>query len=328
MKSSKSFYKDIFHVKKSNFDELALNLFQYQASNNLIYKRYIENIGIQISNVTKVQQIPFLPISFFKSQEVKTGRWDNEGVFESSGTTGATPSRHFVRKVDFYLKNTVEIFENFYGKLEQYHFLALLPSYLERNNSSLVLMADHFIKRSNSDYSGFYLQDHERLIDTIGRIRDGRKIMLLGVSFALLDLLERHQPDLSDVVVMETGGMKGRREEMIRAELHAVLKEGFKVGQIHSEYGMTELMSQAYSKQAGVFHCPPWMRIILRDVNDPFDLNTKRTSGGINIIDLANVDTCAFIETQDMGKILENNGFEVVGRFDNSDIRGCNLMVF
>ncbi|MBL6448310.1 acyl transferase [Fulvivirga sp. 29W222] len=328
MKSSKSFYQNIFHAKKSNFDELALNLFQYQANRNSIYKRFIENIGIQVSEVIEVEQIPFLPISFFKTQEVKCGDWEAQAVFESSGTTGATSSKHFVKDLDFYLLNCLEIFSRFYGAPDQYHFLALLPSYLERTSSSLVYMADYFIKQSGSRFSGFYLNDYERLVKNIGKIKDGKKVVLLGVSFALLDLAEKYQPDLSGVIVMETGGMKGRRAEMIRDDLHDVLKKGFNIEQVHSEYGMTELLSQAYSTHNGIFKCPPWMKIILRDVNDPFDLNVKRTSGGINVIDLANIDTCAFIETQDMGKVSQTGEFEVIGRFDNSDIRGCNLMVY
>ncbi|GAA0891018.1 acyltransferase [Fulvivirga kasyanovii] len=328
MKSSKSFYTDIFHTKKSNFDELALNLFQYQATNNAIYKSFIENIGVQVNQIKEVEQIPFLPISFFKTQEVKAGSWEAQAVFESSGTTGAVTSKHYVRDLDFYLFNCREVFTRFYGPLDQFHFLALLPSYLERSSSSLVYMADYFIKQSNSPQSGFYLNDYEGLIATIGSIKDGRKVVLLGVTFALLDLAEQYKPDLSGVIVMETGGMKGRRAEMIREELHSVLKDGLGIDRVHSEYGMTELLSQAYSTHDGVFQCPPWMKIILRDINDPFDLNIKRTSGGINVIDLANIDTCAFIETQDMGRVSKTGDFEVIGRFDNSDIRGCNLMVY
>ncbi|UII30217.1 acyl transferase [Fulvivirga ulvae] len=328
MKSSKSFYTDIFHTNKSNFDEVALNLFQYQATNSAIYKRFIQNIGIQANHVKNVEQIPFLPISFFKTQEIKTGNWQTQAVFESSGTTGTTTSKHYVKNLGFYLQNCQEIFRRFYGPLGQYHFLALLPSYLERSSSSLVYMADYFIKHSSSPYSGFYLNDYERLIDTIDKIEDREKIVLLGVSFALLDLAEQYKPDLSGVIVMETGGMKGRRAEMIREELHDVLKEGLNIGRVHSEYGMTELLSQAYSDGEGVFQCPPWMKVILRDINDPFDLNIRRTSGGINVIDLANIDTCAFIETQDMGRVSQIGDFEVIGRFDNSDIRGCNLMVY
>ncbi|ELR69562.1 Long-chain-fatty-acid--luciferin-component ligase [Fulvivirga imtechensis AK7] len=328
MNSFKSFYQDIFNVNKSNFDELALNIFQYQAVANPVYRSYIENLGINPTHVKEVKQIPFLPISFFKTQQVTTGSWAAEAVFESSGTTGQVTSKHFVKDKQFYLKNAHYIFRYYYGDLSQFHILALLPSYLERVNSSLVMMAEHFIELTGSSYSGFYLNNHDQLLETIERINDNRKILLIGVSFALLDLAERYNPNLSGVIVMETGGMKGRRKEMIREELHNELKEGLNVEKVHSEYGMTELLSQAYSHDQGVFHTPQWMKIILRDVNDPFDLDVRKSSGGINIIDLANIDSCAFIETQDVGKMSPGGGFEVVGRFDNSDIRGCNLMVF
>lgn len=281
-----------------------------------------------MDTITEVAQIPFLPVAFFKDHEVKTDVWDPEATFSSSGTTGQRTSSHFVRDKEFYLTNAEKVFNHFYGSLQEYHFLALLPSYLERDNSSLVVMADSFIKKSRSSYSGFYLNDYENLLHTIRNINDDRKILLLGVSFALLDIAETYKPDLSYVTVMETGGMKGRRREMVRHELHAVLKKGFNVGRIHSEYGMTELMSQAYSTGEGIFQGPPWMKVMLRDINDPFDISENRKSGGINVIDLANIHSCAFIETQDVGKKNGNNSFEVMGRFDNSDIRGCNLMVF
>ncbi|MEX2336899.1 MAG: acyl transferase [Fulvivirga sp.] len=321
------FYYEIFHSNQSNFDQLALRLFQYQAAHNAIYKSYITNLGIKVDTITKVEQIPFLPIAFFKNQEVKTGVWNHEVLFRSSGTTGQLTSSHYLRDKEFYLMNTENIFNYFYGDLQSYHFLALLPSYLDRDNSSLVMMADSFIKKSQSQYSDFYLDDYDRLLHTIRSIDDGRKILLLGVSFALLDIAEKYHPDLRGVIVMETGGMKGRRREMIKAELHEVLKGSYNVETIYSEYGMTELLSQAYSKGNGIFQSPPWMKIMLRDINDPFDVSGTRSSGGINVIDLANIDSCAFIETQDLGKMHENNQFEVMGRFDNSDVRGCNLLV-
>lgn len=328
MNSFKSFYQDIFNVNKSNFDELALKIFQYQAVANPVYKSYIENLGIDPTHVKAISKIPFLPISFFKSRQVTTGNWTAETIFESSGTTGQITSKHFVKDKEFYLKNAHYIFKHYYGDLSQYHILALLPSYLERANSSLVLMAEHFIRLTGSPYSGFYLDNYDQLLQNIREINDDRKILLIGVSFALLDLAEKYNPDLSGVIVMETGGMKGRRREMIREELHGILKQGLNVEKIHSEYGMTELMSQAYSYDNGLFHSPEWMKIILRDVNDPFELDVRKSSGGINVIDLANIDSCAFIETQDVGKMHQEGGFEVIGRFDNSDIRGCNLMVF
>lgn len=327
MNSFKSFYQEIFNVNKSNFDELALKIFRYQADSNPVYKKYIENLNIQPTGVRKIQDIPFLPISFFKSKQIKTGIWKEEGVFESSGTTGQITSKHYIKSKAFYLTNSYRIFSQFYGHLNNYHLLALLPSYLERENSSLVAMVEHFMPLTNSTFSGFYLNNYDQLIDAVQNIKDNRKILLMGVSFALLDLAEKYGPDLSGAIIMETGGMKGRRKEMIREELHEVLRNGLNTGNIHSEYGMTELMSQAYSFGNGVFQAPPWMKILLRDVNDPFELDVRKSSGGINIIDLANIDSCAFIETQDMGKMHNNGHFEVLGRFDNTDIRGCNLMV-
>lgn len=330
MNSSKSFYKEIFQVTPAGFNDLALRLFRYQAANSEIYAKYIGHLGVEPQYVEEIDQIPFLPISFFKEQKIVCGEWEVDQVFESSGTTGSSASRHYVRDANFYLDNTVKIFEKYYGDPTQYHIFALLPAYLERTGSSLVLMAEHFLKLSHSPYGGFYLNDYDALIEGINKARmdDDRKILLLGVSFALLDLAEDYKPDLEGVVVMETGGMKGRRKEMIRAELHDTLCKGLNVAKVHSEYGMTELLSQAYSLGNGIFHTPPWMKILLRDINDPFDFSQKRASGGINVIDLANIDSCAFIETQDMGRVVEGGGFEVIGRFDNSDIRGCNLMVY
>lgn len=330
MNSFKSFYQDIFHVNKSNFDQLALDIFKYQAIANPVYRKYIRFLNINPEDVTDIKSIPFLPVSFFKTASVRSGTWIEQGVFESSATTGQTTSKHYVRDKGFYLNNTIRIFRQFYGTLSDYHVLALLPSYLERDNSSLVLMAQEFIRHSKSEYSGFYLHNYDELCNTMSRIRqnnDSRRVLLIGVSFALLDLAEGYGPDLSGAIVMETGGMKGRRREMIREELHDVLRRGLNVKEIHSEYGMTELLSQAYSQGDGLFRAPPWVRILLRDVNDPFDLDVRKSSGGINIIDLANIDSCAFVETRDVGKMHSEGRFEVIGRFDNSDIRGCNLMV-
>ena len=330
MNSFKSFSKQIFDLQPSGFETLALEIFKYQAENNEVYKNYLNHLKIQAAHVNQVSDIPFLPISFFKTQNVITGSWQPSGYFESSGTTGQSTSKHAVHDEPFYLKNTEKIFNHFYGPLDDYHFLALLPAYLERTGSSLVLMADYFIKKSGSDMSGFYLNNLDALVSQIEAIRrreNGRKIVLLGVSFALLDLAEEYNCDLSDVIVMETGGMKGRRKEMIRAELHQVLKSSFNISSVHSEYGMTELMSQAYSDGDGKFKTPPWMKIVLRDLNDPFDLKSGRRSGGINVIDLANFHSCSFIETQDIGSYVSDDEVEILGRFDNSDIRGCNLMV-
>ncbi|MBL3655619.1 acyl transferase [Fulvivirga sediminis] len=327
MNPFKSFSEEIFQVTEENFESVALKMFRYQAEYNEVYKNYVQTLGVKVGNVSSLKEVPFLPISMFKTQKVVTGDWDQEVVFQSSGTTGQVNSKHYVYDVDLYLKNTEKIFEYFYGPLSDFHFLALLPSYLEREGSSLVLMAEYFIKRSGSKKSGFFLNDFESLLAQLKNINDGRKIVLLGVSFALLDLAEELSPNLSGVTVMETGGMKGRKKELVREELHSIYKDKFNIREVHSEYGMTELMSQAYSKGEGMFNTPPWMKVLLRDFNDPFDYHTVKNTGGINIIDLANIHSCAFIETQDIGRRIEGKGFEVIGRFDNSDIRGCNLMV-
>ncbi len=328
MFSFKSFKQKLFLTRLHDFNENALELFHYQAENNSVYRLYLSHLNVNPDTIECPEKIPFLPISFFKSHAVKTGIWREELVYESSGTTGQTASKHFVRDNAFYLANATEIFERFYGPLTNYHCLFLLPSYLERNNSSLVAMASYFVERSGSKKSGFYLHDMEALISRLNLLQEkqDRKILLCGVTFALLELAEKYKPDLSEVMVMETGGMKGRRREMIRAEVHDILKSAFNVRKIHSEYGMTELTSQAYSLGDGKFNLPPWMKVFLRDVNDPFEVGNKK-SGGINVIDLAKVHSCAFIETQDLGIHDDSGNLEILGRFDNSDIRGCNLLV-
>jgi hypothetical protein len=317
----------LFHLRKAGFDALALELFQYQAQHNTVYKEYLNYLCVQPDKVKNIRQIPFLPIAFFKEHEIKTDDWETEIIFESSGTTGTTRSEHHVRSLDFYTDHSVSIFKHFYGDPHQFHFMALLPSYLERSNSSLVHMVSKLIENSGSALSGFYLDDFDQLLIDIEKAKmSDKRIFLIGVSFALLDLAEKPKLDLGTAIVMETGGMKGRRKEMIRDELHNTLKEGLKVEEIHSEYGMTELMSQAYAKQGGIFQTDKNMKVLLRDLNDPFDLQEKQRQGGINVIDLGNFNTCAFIETQDIGR-FHNDGFEVLGRFDNSDIRGCNLLI-
>ncbi|SRR5690606_14089071 len=329
MDSFKRFHEDLFSIRPDAFEAHALDLFRYQATHNPIYAQYVSLLGVDIATVTQLCHIPFLPIDFFKSHKVTTHEWEPATVFESSGTTGQIRSRHYVKDVDFYLRVTEHIFNSFYGKLEDFHVMALLPSYLERENSSLVAMADYFIRKSQSPFSGFYLYDHNGLVEQLKHaINKGGRVILLGVSFALLDLAERFNVDLADVIVMETGGMKGRREELTRGELHTILKRRFNVVAIHSEYGMTELLSQAYSKADGHFETPPWMKILIRDINDPFEIYGEgaKNSGGVNIIDLANVQSCAFIETQDIGRRLNGDSFEILGRFDNADVRGCNLM--
>ncbi|MDH5474679.1 MAG: acyl transferase [Cyclobacteriaceae bacterium] len=323
-----SFKTELFSTKKTNFEEKALALFQFQSKHNQIYNKYIHFLGIDPNDVNEVHQIPFLPISFFKRHKVITNSWNEEQIFQSSGTTGTTTSKHYVYSVNEYLANAQFIFKQHYGAVENYHFLALLPSYLERNNSSLIFMVDHFIKGSKSSLSGFYLNNFDELEHNLKKAYSSeRKVMLIGVTFGLLDFVEHYHFNMPELVVMETGGMKGRRKEMVREELHAIFKEKFAVPAIHSEYGMTELLSQAYSKGEGRFNLPPTMKILIRDINDPFSYQSTGRNGGINVIDLANTDSCAFIETQDLGKVNSDNTFEVLGRFDNSDIRGCNLMV-
>ncbi len=326
--------KNIFSINPGNFAPTALELFRYQATYNPVYRKYIELLGIIPEQITQVAHIPFLPISFFKEHKVvtahtHTAKNPKSMVFESSGTTGQIKSKHYVPDIDFYHAVAAHGFSLEYGNPEDYHFLAMLPSYLERKNASLVAMVQHFIQLSNSEYSGFFLHDYEKLVDVLQKLKNSsKKTILISVSFALLDLAEQFSPDLQDIMVMETGGMKGRRQEIIRKELHGILQNHFNIPEVHSEYGMTELLSQAYARQGGKFRNPPWMRVLIRDISDPFHLDNQLRSGGINVIDLANADSCAFIETQDIGKYHpEEDTFEVLGRIDNSDIRGCNLMV-
>tara|TARA_B110000027_G_scaffold84405_1_gene89587 strand:- start:2573 stop:3412 length:840 start_codon:yes stop_codon:yes gene_type:complete len=278
--------------------------------------------------VKTVQQIPFLPIQFFKSHTIVSNSKSAEATFTSSGTTGSIVSKHFVSDLEIYKQSFRRGFKSFYGAIEEYTVLALLPSYLEREGSSLVYMANDMIAQSKQPQSGFYLHDLEALKDTLLKLEaKGQKTLLIGVSYALLDLIEAHSFELKHTIVMETGGMKGQRKELVKSELHALLKKGFGVDTIHSEYGMTELLSQAYSKGKGLFETPPWMKILTRDPEDALSIQPIGKSGGVNIIDLANINSCAFIATQDLGKIKPDGRFEVLGRFDQSDIRGCNLMV-
>ncbi|MCE2996782.1 MAG: acyl transferase [Cyclobacteriaceae bacterium] len=328
MNITQPFLSQLTHVNEGNFDDIALSLFHYQSIHNTTYRTFIETLGLQSSKITSIDQIPFLPIEFFKSHTIVTGNEPVEVVFTSSGTTGMTTSRHPVRDLSFYLKNAQTIFERYFGSLENYHFFALLPSYLERQGSSLIAMMDYFIRESKSPYSGFYLHNYQELVSHLRLAKNtDRKVILWGVSFALLDLAEGFELDLKDAIVIETGGMKGRRKEMIREELHELLCSRFKVGRIGSEYGMTELLSQAYSLGNGLYQSPPWMKILVRDINDPFQMLENGKTGGINVIDLANAHSCAFVETQDLGKWVQGGYFEVLGRIDNSDLRGCNLLV-
>jgi hypothetical protein len=305
-----------------------METFRFQALRNPIYKKFLSLLGRSVEDVQNVGQIPFMPIQFFKEFQVKTTDFEPEKVFLSSGTTGSIQSKHLVKDLNWYDWSFREAFDYFYGPIEDYVVLALLPSYLEREGSSLIYMADDFIKRSKHKESGFYLNNRKELVENLNELeKSGKKTLLLGVSFALLDLVEEHPFSLKHTIVMETGGMKGRRKEMIREELHQVLASGFGVEHIHSEYGMTELLSQAYSKGKGIFQCPPWMKIKIRDTEDALTLLPTGKSGGINIIDLANRYSCSFLATQDLGRCIDDKNFEVLGRFDNSDIRGCNLLI-
>lgn len=317
------------NLKDEDFEEVALAVFRYQAVHNLLYSKFLELLNRPKSKVQSLPSIPFLPISFFKTQEVKTGSWQPQTTFTSSATTGQTPSRHLVRDRDFYLKNARRGFAKIYGDPSEWRILALLPSYLERGGSSLVAMADFFIKTSEHPESGFFLDDLERLRDVLIFCKSKRyKTLLLGVSFALLDFAERFPMDLSGIAVMETGGMKGRRREVTRAELHETLCKAFQVEKIHSEYGMTELFSQAYAPDGdGLFIPAPTMRVVATEINDPFCPVAPGRTGVLNIIDLANLDTCSFIQTDDVGKVHADGRFEVLGRLDAAEMRGCNLMV-
>ena len=313
----------------TNFNEKALALFHYQADNNPVYRRYLELLGVDALSVQSLDAVPFLPIDFFKAHEVLSTSEPPQNIFLSSSTSGRGQSRHFVPHPELYERCFTETFRLFYGKPEEYCFLALLPGYLEREGSSLVYMVRQLISMSKDTDSGFYLNDHERLQETlIKKEIEAVPVLLLGVSHALLDFAEKHaitpNPHL---IVMETGGMKGRKKEILREELHRLLKQSFSVHDIHSEYGMTELMSQAYSKRAGIYHCPPWMKVLVKRQDDPFSSFEKEIRGRLAIIDLANVYSCAFIETEDLGVVHRDGSFEVLGRMDFSETRGCNVMV-
>ncbi|NQW35990.1 MAG: acyl transferase [Flavobacteriales bacterium] len=312
----------------SEFNKIALSVFRFQAERNAVYKTFLKYLGCNPNEITKIEDIPFLPIQFFKTHAVLSVDKPIQETFLSSGTTGTEQSKHLVTDVSLYETSYLKGFSHFYGDMKEYTILALLPSYLERNGSSLIYMAADLIKKSGKPKSGFYLDNLEGLSKTLLELdKNGEKVLLIGVSFALLDLLETYSFNLKNTIVMETGGMKGRRKELVRSALHEQLCKGFGVKMIHSEYGMTELLSQAYSKGNGVFNAPPWMKILIRDTEDALRLLPHGETGGVNVIDLANINSCAFIATQDLGKIHTDNSFEILGRFDSSDIRGCNLMV-
>ncbi|WP_296380694.1 acyl transferase [Winogradskyella sp.] len=318
----------IFNIKSNaEFNALAIDIFRFQFKNNTVYRSFCDLLYKHPSDVKSITDIPFLPIQFFKSHQVLSSNNSIEKTFTSSGTTGNLTSKHLVTDINLYEESYLEGFKHFYGNIANYVVLALLPSYLERDGSSLIYMANDLITKSKQSESGFYLNNLEDLAQTLQQLEArGQKTLLIGVSFALLDLIEQFQFNLKHTIVMETGGMKGRRKEIIRQELHNRLQSGFGVEKIHSEYGMTELLSQAYSKGNGVFDCSPWMKVLTRDTEDALTLQQPNKTGGINVIDLANLNSCSFIATQDLGKVDENGLFEIIGRFDNSDIRGCNLM--
>lgn len=319
----------IFNIQtQAEFESASLEVFKFQFENNRVYRSFCDLLYIHPSDVKRIEDIPFLPIQFFKSHDVLSSTQPVEQVFTSSGTTGDATSKHQVTDLHIYKESFRRAFSHFYGPMEDYVVLALLPSYLEREGSSLIYMVEDMIKRSGQVESGFYLHNLSDLNDILINLDyQGKKILLIGVSFALLDLVESYQFQLKNTVIMETGGMKGRRKELVREELHGLLKKGFGVKNIHSEYGMTELLSQAYSNGHGIFKCPNWMQILTRDTEDPLSILPNHRTGGINVIDLANINSCSFIATQDLGKTFADKSFEIIGRFDHSDIRGCNLMV-
>lgn len=319
---------DIFKISSEReFEAMALNIFKFQFENNTIYRSFCDLLYKHPSDVKTITEIPFLPIQFFKTHQITSNKNAIEKIFSSSGTTGSITSKHNVTDLNLYKNSFRSGFKHFYGNIEDYVVLGLLPSYLEREGSSLIYMVEDLMQQSKQPESGFYLHNISELKQLLITLNsEGKKVLLIGVSFALLDLVETYQFDLKNTIIMETGGMKGKRKELIREELHDILKQGFGVNTIHSEYGMTELLTQAYSNGNGIFKCPNWMKVVTRDTEDALTIQSQGKTGGINVIDLANINSCAFIATQDLGKVYEDNSFEVIGRFDNSDIRGCNLM--
>lgn len=320
---------DFFAIKdEAAFEKAALEVFYHQSKNCKVYREFIHHLRVIPETIKDYRQIPFLPISFFKSHEVVSNLLAPQIVFSSSGTTGQAQSKHLVTDLSIYEQSFNAAFEQFYSAIDNTCLLALLPSYLERDGSSLIYMVDSLLRQSQHPQSGYFLHDLDELYQTLKGLQLQRqKTILIGVTYALLDFIEHYKLSFPELIVMETGGMKGKRKELVREELHQLLCKGFGVAKIHSEYGMTELLSQAYSSGDGLFTCPPWMKVLLRDTYDPLLLVDKKQTGGINVIDLANINSCSFIATQDLGKQYEDGSFEVLGRFDNADIRGCNLLV-
>lgn len=319
----------IFQIQsQKEFHKLALQVFRYQYDNVLVYQEFCNYLHKNKENVKQIEDIPFLPISFFKSHQVIVQDQKETVIFTSSGTTGTITSQHLVSDVSIYQQSFSSGFAQFYGNIENYAVLALLPSYLEREGSSLVYMVNELISKSNNPHSGFYSHNYQELIEKLEKLdQENQDVILFGVTYALLDVLEIKKLNLKNTIIIETGGMKGKRKELIKQELHEILSNGFGVSHIHSEYGMTEMLSQAYSHQNGIFECVSWLQILIRDPENPLEYLKNEKTGGINVIDLANINSCSFIATQDLGKKYNNNTFEVLGRFDNSDIRGCNLMI-
>ena len=322
-------FEKIFDIKThSEFKKQCLDIYNFQYENNMVYQNYCNMICEDPTDVNEINKIPFLPISFFKTKKILST--DNfEKVFYSSGTTTNSRSKHFISSLKLYQKSFINNFKLNYSDITQYTILALLPSYYDNKGSSLIYMIEKLIKLTKSKESGFFLDDYHNLSKKLIELdtKKERKTILIGVPYALLDMIDFNQFQLSNTIIMETGGMKGRRKEMVRTELHEKLKRGFGISKIHSEYGMTELLSQAYSKGDGIFKTPSWMKVIIRDINDAQNLDFNKKSGAINIIDLANYNSCSFIATDDMGKYINDDEFELIGRVDNSDIRGCNLLV-
>jgi phenylacetate-coenzyme A ligase PaaK-like adenylate-forming protein len=325
----REFSDRVFTITDSkSFESVAFDLFRYQSEACPIYKDYLAALKIAPATIDSLEKIPFLPIDFFKKHDVISGSLVPEVIFTSSGTTGQTPSRHAVHDASIYIRSFTEGFRYFYGNEDDYVILALLPSYLERSGSSLIYMCEHLIAKNPHPESGFYLYNHADLLATLKQCAaQDKKTLLIGVTFGLLDFAETLEEQFPDLIIMETGGMKGRREEWIRPQVHAFLTQHLGAAPIHSEYGMTELLSQAYSKGDGLFSCPPWMKILRREVTDPLTSYTTSGSGALNVIDLANIDSCAFIATQDLCKVHDQGVFEVLGRYDHAEVRGCNLMV-
>lgn len=316
----------------AHFEEYALKIMQLQYEKNKVYHHYLQVLGVRPGEINRLEDIPFLPISFFKTHNIVTGDFEPQKIFESSGTTGANTSRHRVKDLEIYEKSFIDAFDLFYGDVSKYCVLGLLPGYLERQNSSLTYMVQEMIERSSNPKSGFFLYNHKDLLQVLQATEEaGEPVLLIGVTFSLLDFAEKHKLKLHHTIVMETGGMKGRREEWTRQQVHEFLQDRLGVPGIHTEYSMTELLSQAYAKGDGRLHCPPWMKILIREPNDPFAVTASEIlenpkSGLINIIDLANIYSCSFIATDDVGKLYPDDSFEVLGRRDSSDLRGCSLL--